>query len=101
MEKQKTVPGIKSEVIGNLISSDLKEIFRKYLSGDDKAMISQQTRVGYHTVDKVLSGANPLTDNNSRTLIPAIKFAIEKLAVEMERAKAAQNKLGSMLKEKI
>lgn len=98
MEKRKLVPGIKHETIGNIISSDLKEDFRKYLSGDDKALISQQTKVGYHTVDKVLSGANPLTENNSKALVPAVKFTLAKIEEEIKERQYARRKLKSLLR---
>lgn len=98
LEKGKEVPGLKKQMIGNIISSDLKETFRKYLSGDDKALISQQSKVGFHTVDKLLGGVNPLTENNCKALLPAVNIAINKTSEEIEEAMKARKKMKSLLK---
>ena len=97
IEKEKAVPGLKSEMIGNIINPDLKEAFRKYLTGDDKALISQETRVGFHTVDKLLAGANTLTENNCKAVSYAVEFTANKIGEEIEEAKTTRRRLLSKL----
>lgn len=98
-EQEEQVPGLHNEVIGQVISQEVGDILRRYLNSNDKAAISSQTKVGFHTVDKLIQGANTLTIANCKALVAAVELAIGKTAKEAEEAKQAQLKMQSILKE--
>lgn len=98
-EKEEQVPGLRNEVIGQVVSQEVGDILRRYLNSNDKAVISSQTKVGFHTVDKLIQGANPLTIANCKALVAAVELAIRKTAKDAEEAQQAKIKMKSILKE--
>ncbi len=92
------LPGIKKEIeLGKLVPAHISCFLKRYLSSNERALVASQTGVGYHTVDKVVLGSNPVTKGNYPGLVAAIKLAIKKADDEINDAKVAKKKLKSIL----
>lgn len=97
MKREEKVPGLKNEVIGNPITPELKDYLLKFVSIDDRLQIARDTGIGFHTVDNLIKGKNPITSNNCKALVAAVKTAIKVAEEDIETSKAIKTELRKAL----
>lgn len=98
MIKKTKEPSLKGEKVGHPISAELSADLKKYLGAAERGLISVETGVGFHTVDKLIQGYNSITRSNMIAVLRAVEMAAEKSKQEADDSKKANKRLKLKIK---
>ena len=90
---------LKGVAIGQCIPENLSYHLKKYTTQGDRAIVSQKTGVGFHTVDKLVQGSNTVTKSNQIAVMEIVKLTLIKIDNEINDAKISKRTLKSILKK--
>jgi len=86
-------------IIGKAVSTELSNHFRNYITVDDRAMISELTKVHINTVNNIMYRKTNVNKDNKSVLIELIKAAQKNCIEKIKQSKKCKKELEKYLND--
>lgn len=86
-------------IIGKAVSTELSNHFRNYITVDDRATISELTKVHINTVNNIMYRKTNVNKDNKSVLIELIKAAQKNCIEKIKQSKKCKKELEKYLND--